>query len=316
MKEEILMKDGEKIAKMAINKTKSVKRIKSYLTIDKQIEHLKQEGMIIRNAKFAKNVLTEVNFYHLKGYWYNQCINHTFQEGVTFQEIYNLYKFDSELRHMIISLLECLEVKLKSYLIDYIAGNWGALGYVNLDNFYESFRSYQIDLLQKINQKIQQNNEKPVIYHHIKFYGGNIPIWALMEILSFSDVSKLYSNLDLKDTKKIIKTHYNTREVISNLPSVRKWIRTLCDVRNMCAHYDRLYNHTLVHPVKLPEKYKDYNGVNNQLFGALIVLKLLIDDEKMMVDLSKKIESNIRKYKFKNLNSIGFPEEWKTILTE
>lgn len=316
MKEEIIMEDGEKIATMAINKTKSVKKIKSYLTIDKQIEHLKQEGMIIRNAKFAKNVLTEVNFYHLKGYWHKHCNNHTFQKGVTFQEIYNLYKFDSELRRMIISLLECLEVKLKSYLIDYIARNWGALGYVNLDNFYESFRSYQIDLLQKFNQKIQQNNKKPVIYHHIKFYGGNIPIWALMEILSFSDVSKLYANLDLKDTKKIIKTHYNTQEVTSNVPLVKNWIHTLCDVRNICAHYDRLYNHKLISPVKLPKKYKKNSGVNNQLFGALIVLKLLIDDEKMMLDLSKKIESNMKKYKFKDLKSIGFPEEWKTILIE
>lgn len=316
MKEEIIMKDGEKIVPMAINKTQSVKNIKSYLTIDKQIEHLKQEGMIIKNAKYAKNVLTDVNFYHLKGYWNNKCNNHTFQEGVTFQEIYNLYKFDSELRHMIISLLECLEVKLKSYLIDYIAGNWGALGYLNLDNFYKEYIVYHTELLDKINKKIQQNNEKPVIYHHIKFYGGNIPVWALMEILSFSDVSKIYANLDLKDTKKIVKTHYNTREVTSNVPLVRKWIHTLCDVRNICAHYDRLYNHKLVKPVQLPEKYKNYNVVNNKLFGALIVLKLLIDDQKMMLDLSKKIESNMKKYKFKDLKSIGFPEEWKTILIE
>ena len=135
-----------------------------------------------------------------------------------------------------------------------------------------------------------------------------------MEILSFSDVSKLYANLDLKDTKEIINSHYHIGAVNNNIDSVEDWIHTLCDIRNICAHYDRLYNHKLISPVKLPEEYKQYNMVNNRLFPALIILKLLIDDQKMMLDLSKNLELYMKKYTFKDLASMGFPKEWKSIL--
>lgn len=293
------------------------KPVKKYLKIDEQIEHLKKEGMHIENEDFAKEVLSKVNYYHLSGYWYKLYNNDKkFVENVTFNDIYNLYKFDSELRRLLIPLLEFLEVKLKSHIANYIGEKWGPLGYKEVDNFYEKFKDNHIVFLEKTDKKIEQYADKPVIKHHMNVYGGDIPIWALMEILSFSDLSKLYRNLNFKDTQNIIYTHYKAGPVKNNIRFIRNWIRTLCDIRNICAHYERLYDHKLTSPIKLPKKkYAKFTEVNDKLFAALIILKLLINNNNMMSDLCDKLESLMVEYEFKDLESMGFPIKWKEILT-
>ena len=95
----------------------------------------------------------------------------------------------------------------------------------------------------------------------------------MVEVFSFGTLSKFYKNLKNPDKKDIAKSFglgYTYFE---------SWLESISYVRNICAHYGRLYNAKFS---KTPQLYKEYNKVgigNNRLFGVLLCLKhLLIND--------------------------------------
>ena len=78
------------------------KQIKSF---DDQISILKSRGMVIKDEVRAKQILQNICYYRLSGYWYPLLADkqqHLFKPGSTFEQAYDLYKFDSELRKMIL----------------------------------------------------------------------------------------------------------------------------------------------------------------------------------------------------------------------
>lgn len=290
------------------------KPIKPYLKIDEQIDHLKNEGLHIENDVFVKDILTKVNYYHLSGYWYKfYDKNKKFVPGTTFEQVYNLYRFDCELRFLIAELLKDLEIKFKAHIANYIGEKWGPLGYRCISNFYDE--DAHIDFLSILNKKKKQYKKKPFVKHHIDHYDGKLPIWAVVEILSFSDVTRFYKAFHESDRKKLIKKNYTGNwDIINNSTETPNWIKTLCDIRNRCAHYERLYNARLTNSIKLPEKYSEYNIKTNKLFSALIILTLLVDDEKVKINFIEDLKILFEKYNFSDIESMGFPGDWEDIL--
>ena len=65
--------------------------------------------MVIKDEARAKQILQNISYYRLSGYWYPLLADkqrHLFKSGSTFEQAYNLYKFGSELRKMILSEIE------------------------------------------------------------------------------------------------------------------------------------------------------------------------------------------------------------------
>ena len=289
--------------------------IKPYLSIEQQIDHLKnKEKMTINNVAFAKKVLSRINYYHLSGYWYNLYDNNKeFIPGTTFEQIYKLYQFDCKLRFLITQLLKDLELKFKAHIANYIGEPWGPLGYQSVSHFYDE--DSHINFLYILNKKKKQYKNKPFVQHHIDNYDGKLPIWAVIEILSFSDVTKFYKSFYDADRKKLLKKNYkNNWDIIKNATETPKWIITLCNIRNICAHYERLYNTRLVNSVKLPQKYATYNIKTNKLFAAIIILMLLIDDNQIKSKFITDLKMLFNQYNFTNIQQMGFPNNWEDIL--
>ena len=101
------------------------KQIKSF---DDQISILKSRGMVIKDEARAKQILQNISYYRLSGYWYPLLADkqrHLFKSGSTFERAYNLYKFDSELRKMILSEIEKIEVAVRTQLAYVMSQNYG-----------------------------------------------------------------------------------------------------------------------------------------------------------------------------------------------
>lgn len=293
------------------------KPVKPYLKINQQIEHLISEGLIITDKKMAEIILSRVNFYHLSGYW-RQFYKDTgtkptkFKEGITIEMIYRLYQFDSELRRLIMELTEEVEIKFRTHLSNYTGEMWGPLGYRISTNFHDD--KNHTKLIDTINKKVSTYKAKPIISHHMCEYGGHLPIWAVLEVISFTDMVKMSSNLTIQDKKKLIFLNYDNIEVTKNAIGVYSWLVAICDIRNMCAHYERLYNVDLIKPFSLPNEYKKLGIVNNKIFAALIVLKLIIDEPIIWKRFLDKFDHLLEKYNFTEIDQMGFVENWKDIL--
>ena len=86
---------------------------KQAISYNDQLSHLEQLGLIIKDKKKALNYLETVGYYRLRGYmvpFFESPSIHKFKQGITFENILDLYKFDRELRILVFLLLK----KLKS----------------------------------------------------------------------------------------------------------------------------------------------------------------------------------------------------------
>lgn len=126
--------------------TNKDKKLKDFKSLDEQIDLLEKRGLIIYNKDKAKRFLTNTNYYRFSGYYKPFYIKDTeqFKEKTTFNDIYNLYNFDRELRNLIFSLTEQVEIKFKTWIAYYISENYGNQGHLEKELFKNEIDYYML----------------------------------------------------------------------------------------------------------------------------------------------------------------------------
>ena len=76
-----------------------VKQHQPPMTIDEQIENLKNIGLIVEDEEYAKRILNDISYFRLiKAYSLNlKSKNGNYIDNVTFQQIVELYLFNSKI---------------------------------------------------------------------------------------------------------------------------------------------------------------------------------------------------------------------------
>ena len=272
--------------------------LKEPKTFDEQIDLLKSRGLIIGDEDKAKFILNNINYYRFSAYLIHfKKEDETYKENITFEHIYNLYLFDKELRNILIDMLESIEISFRTYI-----------GYLNKQCFKKE--KYFESFIKKLEDEKNNHKNKLFIKHHNEKYNGILPIWVAVEIMSFGTLSKLYSNMLPQDTA------YIKRELCKVNPIlVNSWLHSLTHLRNVCAHYGRIYN-TYFPPIKV--KKSDRNNVINdrQVFTYILAIKHLIADKNIWNDYFIKLQALFYKYdNYVELEFLGFPENWVSILS-
>lgn len=279
------------------------------MTIDEQVENLKNIGLIVDDEEYAKKILNDISYFRLiKAYSLNlKSKNGCYNKQTTFKEIVDLYLFNSNFRQLIFPEIEKVEINIRCRLAIFFAEQYGVLGYLQAENF--SNENYHAQFLEDIKEEVRRNSKAPFVRNFKENYeGGNLPIYALVEVFSFGTLSKFYKNMLNKDKKAIAKTFgvgYTYFE---------SWLESISYVRNICAHYGRIYNAKLS---KTPILYKEYTQVgigNNRIYGVLLCLKYLLKDDDHWNLFVDKIELLFDKYPCVQISTMGFPENWKVLL--
>jgi len=283
--------------------------VKPPTTYEEQLKILKDRNLIIPSQMRAFEVLEKINYYRLSAYFLTfKQEGDMFKEGTTFDKIYNLYEFDRKLRNLIMEQLESIEIAFRTHIAYYIAHNFGPLGYMESNNFTnEQYNSQFMDELRKELGRRRKN--ELFVTHYDDFYGAKYPIWLAIEVTTFSQLSKLFRNLKNKDKSNIAKENYQIP-----YKYIQNWLRVLSQLRNVCAHYGRLYNKRLV--VKLLLETKDAKLVSNdKIFGVIFILKKILTSKNEWLSFKTKLEALVEEYNDSiELEYIGFPLNWKDLL--
>ena len=279
------------------------------MTIDEQVENLKSIGLIVDDEEYAKKILNDISYFRLvKAYSLNlKPKNGCYDKQTTFKEIVDLYLFNANFRQIIFPEIEKVEINLRCRVANFFAEQYGVLGYLQAENFADE--NYHAQFLKDINEEIGRNSKAPFVRNFRENYeGGNLPIYALVEVFSFGTLSKFYKNMLNKDKKAIAKSFgvgYTYFE---------SWLESISYVRNICAHYGRIYNAKLS---KTPILYKEYTQVgigNNRIYGVLLCLKHLLKNDVHWNLFVDKIELLFDKYQYVKISTMGFPENWRELL--
>ena len=84
------------------------------------------------------------------------------------------------------------------------------------------------------------------------------------------------------------------------------------DVRNICAHYGRLYNQTMDDRVILLPKYAAYES--DYVFPILLMLKVPAGGHRVYSDMIRGIKALAETFPKADLRLCGFPENWEDVL--
>lgn len=288
-----------------------MKTLEPAMNIEEQIDNLKEIGLIIDDIEYAKSFLNDVSYFRLiKAYSLGlKPKNSDYYKGITFEEIVQLYLFNASFRQLLFAQIEKIEVNLRCRISNYFSIKYGVLGYKNADNFVNGI--YYNDFVEDMEKEINRNSKAPFVKNFKTNYeNGDIPFYALVELFSFGTLSKFYKNMKNTD-KKAIASSFGI-----GYTYLESWIENIAFVRNICAHYGRVYN---VNLSKTPILYKQYiaDGISNlRVFATLLCMKHILKNDNHWKDFVDQIELLFEKYTSVKPKLMGFPNNWKELLLD
>ncbi len=281
--------------------------IKKATTYKEQVELLKNRGCEIADEEFAKEKLSEINYYRLSAYLLPfKGTDENFISGTSFEKIYSIYEFDRKLRRILFSAIEEIEVYFKAKLTYFHALKYGPIGYLEPENFNKKHEPEKF--ISNLNREITSNQKVAFVRHHIEKYDRKFPLWVISELFTFGMISYFYNDLKTADKKEIaphlLNEHY---EYISS------WLRCCTDLRNICAHYGRLYYRIFS---AIPAGIDVPDGAKRKLWGAILSVKKLYPwKDKWNTEVLPQFEALFEEYESNiDLHHIAFPKDWNTQL--
>ena len=288
-----------------------LKTLQAPMTVEQQLNNLKELNLTIEDETYARQFLNDVSYFRfIKAYSLGlKPKNGAYFDGVSFNQLVELYLFNASFRQLLFPQIEKIEIHLRCRLANYFSVTYGVLGYQDSNNFSNS--KYHTAFLKDIQDEINRNKRAPFIKNFQNNYeNGDIPFYALVEIFSFGTLSKFFKNMKNSDKKRIASTYH------INYAYFESWIESIAYVRNLCAHYGRLYNAKLT---KTPRLYPhDFQkGIsNNRIFSTIYCIKYLLPNDNHWKAFLDSISLLFEKHPHVDKKTMGFPEDWKMLLLQ
>lgn len=224
---------------------------KTYKSYRQQLNILRSRGMIIKKGSQGSRVikiLERENYYNvINGYKEpflaqkaTATADEIYKAGTTFDEVYALYSFDREVRIIYLKFLLKIENSFKTVIAHEFSAKYGHDNYLKIENFDNSNEhniSNAIKLIGDIQQEIarQMNKHHTAVVHYMTEY-GYIPLWVLVNVLTFGKIENFYKSMKYIDKDKIAR-HFHLQPA-----ELLKFMHLLTLARNKCAHDERFFD--------------------------------------------------------------------------
>jgi abortive infection bacteriophage resistance protein len=281
------------------------------LSYTQQLQQLKDRGLIIADEEYFLHLLEVKSYYRLSGYWYpllKDKKKHLFKEGATFETAYKIYCFDRDLRHLVLTELEKIEVAIRAKMIYILSHKHGPFWYQDLELFRNPESHNR--LLSKLETEFKRSDEDFILAFKDKYSDPLPPSWMLFEVTSFGSLSVMYSNIKPGLEKREIAWAFGLAD-----PVFSSWIHSMVYLRNVCAHHSRLWNRAMSIQPLIPRKtdgqWLSNKAIpNNNTYFILSMLVYLMGQIKQDNDVVPRFKELLAKYPNIDPFAMGFPDGW------
>ena len=289
---------------------------KQALRFEDQLALLQQRGLEFDDLDRALSQIRAISYYRLSGYWYpfrekdtDGNLTDKFIRGASFENAIELYEFDRELRLLVMSAIERVEVYLRTLIAYHLGHTYGAFGHTEPLNFHPKFDHAK--WLKKLDVEATRSKEAFIVHYKNKYKGfPTLPIWMTTEIMSLGSLSFCFKGLSHAD-KRAISTKLNMHH-----KRLADWLHQLTYVRNVCAHHSRLWNRAL--SIRT-ERSKDdvwnppITPSNDRIFYILLTLRHLLVTTEYGDNWCRDCNALLAPIASNNFLRIamGMPENWR-----
>lgn len=286
---------------------------KQPISIADQISILKSRGLMFDNEQEAVEYLKIISYFRLASYWKpmeSDKLKHIFKSNSKFENVVILYNFDKELRTLIFSAIQSIEIALRTKIIQIVSSNYGAFWFTEKSLFTNT--TIFSKCLLNIEEELKRSKEDFLIEHFAKYDNPPYPpAWKTLEVSSFGTLSKLYCNLADNNLKKQI-----AREL--GLPQhlyLESWIKSLSVLRNCIAHHARIWNRKYPWKPQIPQKLQSpwiQNSTisHEKLYAQLCCIGYLLNAIHPNNNFKQKLKILLSKYSIVDISAMGFPKLW------
>ena len=155
-----------------VSKKKLYAPVKPARSYEEQAQRLFEvHNLRVENADRARHILSTVNYYRLTTYGKHlrrPDDPEKFIDGVTLDDLYDLYQFDMGLRHQLLPVLEFFEVQLRAKVSYHLAMTYGSTGYANAANFRldKASQGMHKNLMNKFRIEVKRLDDLAFVRHH------------------------------------------------------------------------------------------------------------------------------------------------------
>ena len=217
----------------------SEKYLKPPLTLAEGVEWLRKHNVVIE----AKEVVAVERFLKAETTFRLMGIARSMKK-ISFEDLKKIYFFDRQLRNIFLEAFEIAEVQLRNSVVSTLVSEEGvgAFVYEDVNVFDPRFRPYHADWLVELKTKVERRSQEGFVSYYKERYKADfprLPLWALVELMTFGELVEFFSNLSLLVKTKIAHNYCVEGPILFN------WLQNYSDVRNACAHHRVLYNRPL-----------------------------------------------------------------------
>jgi len=296
-----------------------IMRCKPVLNYQGLIDKIKERGIHVSDEPKALKILSQINYQRLMVYRTHFEIEGVIKEGTTLKDIFRLYQFDRDLKHCVYPLIEHFEFCFRAKMSYYLGQNTGNHGYLDSRNFNKiEFHEKSIEKYQETYIR-EARKRHPMIVHHRETYSEDLPIYKAVEIFTLGELTKLYKNIkDIEIKKSIINDFKKTERKLSS-KIFASWMKTMTDIRNICAHHDMLWKREFIFKRIKKEYWDGLIGSSGKytLYAILVIFRVLILDKAVINDSLDYLSSIFDKYAdIVFPTDLGLPDDWRKHLEE
>lgn len=292
--------------------------LKQPQSIEKQIAILKARGLVINDETEAKRYLANISYYRLSSYLIpfekpvtNGKREHNFINGTDLNDIINLYHFDKQLRLHVLSAIEQIEIAIRAKWANEVANaTKDSHAYTDSANFTCPWRHQK--LLAKVTKDLSESKELFVIHYKEKYSNPFLPpIWAMTEVLSFTDLTLWFGNTKSDDIKISIARHFG----FGSINILKGVLHGIGYIRNICAHHSRLWNRKMVKKLPRIKSLDEYlqkrpnNEVDNYIYNYLVVIAFMLKALNLNDEWQYNTMKLIDTLQEEHLAQMGFPKD-------
>lgn len=279
--------------------------------IQQTLYRLWRKGLIIDDRPSAENALKTIGYYRLLIYmrhFQNNAPSRDFLYKKKFSYIVELYNFDRAVRLLTLDAIEKLEVALRTAIINPLAEQYKPHWYLDTAHYQDEI------LFTNVIGKIMQSagsKKGLALTHYYENYNHPAlpPIWLVCEKLSFGALSRFFESLKI-DRRKVVARYIWTYP--ENL--LVSWFHSLADLRNICAHQDRLWNNPITtYQPATHHAYKADFSSPTTFYSRAVVIQLLMKELGMDGWWRDKLLSLLVSCPHVDPHKhLGFPSGWET----
>lgn len=279
------------------------------ISVESQIQLLKSEGLLFHDEIRATHLLENISMFRMKSYLkpFRQKDSRQFKVGATFEEAYNIYKFDAELRKMICSELEKIEVSVRTQLSLIMGKTAGIYWFENPANFRNV--SCHAALLRTLTEELRRSDDEAIVAFQRNYANPFPPSWMTFEISSFGTLSKMYRWLNAGQARRQVAKFYGLSDTV-----MESWLHSIVYVRNICAHHGCLWNHRLSINAMIPKRtYLPFITIPNdtkKVYYALSIILYFLQTVNPNNTFARRFKALLQKYPHVNIAVMGFPSNW------